>query len=179
MDTGSLPAKTTVDRTYTYESSPAAAGRSAGYDPLVSGLAPDGFALRAVATFDTGDAPMVWVFGPDVEPPHRGPDDRGIAQLYTRGLSWFTVEQVGPQATEFYLPTLQDGLEEARTSRLSYQTTTLQFGAFKGATAFTWYQASGPSVFVAGERRAAFVTGALTRQELISFAEGLRPVAAD
>ncbi len=179
VDTGSLPAKTTVDRTYTYESSPAAAGRTAGYDPLVSGLAPDGFALRAVATFDTGDAPMVWVFGPDVEPPHRGPDDRGIAQLYTRGLSWFTVEQVGPQATEFYLPTLQDGLEEARTSRLSYQTTTLQFGAFKGATAFTWYQASGPSLFVAGERRAAFVTGALTRQELISFAEGLRPVAAD
>ena len=40
----------------------------------------------------------------------------------------------------------------------------------------TWYQESGPSLFVAGARRAVFVTGALTRQELIAFAEGLKPV---
>ena len=74
---------------------------------------------------------------------------------------------------------LQDWQSEAGRDRLSYQATTLQFGAFKGETALTWYQESGPSLYVAGARRAVFVTGALTRQELIAFAEGLKPVPAD
>ena len=74
---------------------------------------------------------------------------------------------------------LRAGLGVAAGRKASYQQTTLQYGAFKGATASTWYQASGPSLFVAGARRAVFVTGALTRQELIAFAEGLKPVPAN
>ena len=38
---------------------------------------------------------------------------------------------------------------------------------------------SGPSLFASDARRAVFVTGALTRQELIAFAEGLQPVPAN
>jgi hypothetical protein len=89
-----------------------------------------------------------------------------------------TVEQIGPKATRYYSGMLRDELGASARHKLSYQETTLQYGAFKGATASTWYQESGPSLLVAGERRAAFVTGALTRQELIAFAEGLKPVTA-
>jgi hypothetical protein len=176
IDTGSSPAMTTVDRDHTYRETPAAAGRAVGFDPLVSDLAPDGFALRAVATFAGGHRPPIWVFGPQAKTPRRGAGDSGIAQLYTRGLNWFTIEQVGPKATRLHEAALRAGLQEARAGLTSYQTTTLQYGALSGATAATWYQASGPSLFVVGKRRAVFVTGALTRQELISFAEGLRPL---
>src|SRR5450759_360419 len=41
---------TKTDESFSYEPSPAAAGSAAGYAPLVSDLAPDGFALEAVAT---------------------------------------------------------------------------------------------------------------------------------
>ena len=89
-----------------------------------------------------------------------------------------TVEQIGPAATRHSLAALRDELDRTARDKLSYQETTLQYGAFKGATASTWYQASGPSLFVRGARRTVFVTGALTRQELIAFAEGLQPVPA-
>jgi hypothetical protein len=36
----------------------------------------------------------------------------------------------------------------------------------------------GPSLFASDARRAVFVTGALTRQELVAFAEGLKPIPA-
>ena len=64
-----------------------------------------------------------------------------------------------------------------RPGKLSYQETTLQFGALKGETALTWYQGAGLRCSCSDERRAVFVTGALTRQELIAYAEGLQPVA--
>ena len=69
-------------------------------------------------------------------------------------------------------------LDSAKDTQLSFQETTLQYGAFKGETASTWYQDSGPSLFVLGARRAVFVTGALTRQELIAYAEGLKQAPA-
>lgn len=52
-------------------------------------------------------------------------------------------------------------------------------GPHRRATAFTWYQESGPSLFASDARRAVYVTGALTRQESIAFAEGLQPVPAN
>ena len=171
------PAKTVTKDAYVYAGSPAAAGETSGYTPLVSDLAPDGFKLRAVATVDDFDRPFRWLttetVNARVPPGLRWPV---VTQLSTRGLSWFTMEQAGPGWVEAWRPRMQE-LAAATREKLSYQETTLQFGAFKGETALTWYQESGPSLFVLGERRAVFVTGALTRQELIAFAEGLEPAS--
>ncbi len=173
--------KTVEADAYTYVASPAAAGRLAGYSPLVSNLAPDGYRLEAVATLAEGAHVMLaWAGrGPSEAGPVPPPIEPAIGQLYTRGLSWFTMEQIGPRAARFYGTDLQDWLAESSGDRLSLQQTTLQYGALKGATAYTWYQASGPSLLVSGARRAVFVTGALTRQELVAFAEGLKQVPAD
>ena len=160
-----------------YADSPAAAGRAAGYAPLVSRLAPDGYELKAVATSGAGMRPLSWISDKVFSLPV-GPRGTAVLELYTRGLAQFTVEQVGPATMQFWA-SVHDRSGEATPGRLSYQETTLQYGAFKGATASTWYQESGPSLFVAGARRAVFVTGALTRQELIAFAEGLKPVPAN
>ena len=170
-------AQTTTDESVTYAATPAAAGTAAGYAPLVSDLAPDGFALKATATRRAELLPAGWA-GIDAGAPPAAPPGQAVLQLYTRGLSWFTLEQVGPPTLRRWQG-LADQAAEAAARKLSYQETTLQFGAFKGETALTWYQESGPSLFVAGARRAVFVTGALTRQELVAFAEGLKPVAAD
>jgi hypothetical protein len=171
------PAKTTTDGAVVYAGSPAEAGAKAGYAPLVSDLAPDGFARRAVGTARAELRPVSWI-SDKVRNLPVGLRGTAILELYTRGLTSFSVEQVGP-ATMRSVADLRDWQGEAGKDKLSYEETTLQFGAFKGRTALTWYQESGPSLFVAGARRAVFVTGALTRQELISFAEGLKPVPAD
>ena len=160
-----------------YAGSAAAAGRTAGYAPLVSRLAPDGYVVKAVATSRADMRPLSWISDKVLSLPV-GPRGTAVLELYTRGLAQFTVEQVGP-ATMHFWASVHDWSGEATPGRLSYQETTLQYGAFKGATASTWYQESGPSLFVAGARRAIFVTGALTRQELIAFAEGLKPVPAN
>ncbi len=178
IDTGGLPSRT-ARGDVTYVGSPAAAGRMAGYDPLVSELAPDGYSLRAVAAFDPANRVMVWVRGVAVGPPEVGPDEPGIALLYTRGLSSLTVEQIGPAAARRYSDRLSNELDVTARDKLSYEETTLQYGSLQGATASTWYQESGPALFVKSARRAVFITGALTRQELIAFAEGLKPVPAD
>jgi len=175
--------RTTTDDDYAYASSPAEAGRTAGYAPLVSDLAPDGYTLKAIATSASGYRPEDWIRGDRaggevVGGPLPGAPEQAIAQLYTRGLSWFTVEQIGPKSTGLLGESLRNGLRGGTRDKLSYEEATLQFGEFTGVTAATWYQASGPSLLVVGRRRAVFVTGALTRQELIAFAEGLKPVPA-
>ena len=99
-----------------------------------------------------------------------------MAQLYTRGLSWFTVQQLGPRAAAKSAVYLRDALGSIASDKLSLETTTLQYGAFAGATAYTWYEATGPTLFVSGPRHVVYITGALTRQEVIAFAEGLKPL---
>ena len=172
--------KTLRDTSYTYAPSLEAAGRAAGYAPLVSDLAPDGFALKAVATADTMGAPSNWL----VHDGHSMPFDplagqRQVAQLYTRGLSWFTVQQLGPKAAAKSVDNLRDTLRSIASDKLSFETTMLQYGALTGATAYTWYDTTGPTLFVSDQRHIVFVTGALTRQELIAFAEGLKPLGSD
>jgi hypothetical protein len=171
----------TIGDTAAYAASPAAAGRSAGYRPLVSELAPDGYESRAVATLAEGaHIWLVWTGRDPVEArPMAAPKESGVGQLYTRGLSRFTLEQIGPKTVRFLGEARQSWPATDEGERLSLQQTTLQYGALKGATAFTWYQESGPSLFASDARRAVFVTGALTRQELIAFAEGLEPVPAN
>ena len=173
------PVKTTKADGISYVASPAEAGKTAGYDPLVSDLAPDGFSLKAVATSDATSEPASWVGGSAFSirhPPGDGPLE--VDQLSARGLSWFEMRQLGWGGTKEWLHYLQDTLAATKGGLLSFQQTTLQYGAFKGRTASTWYQPSGPSLFVLGARRAVFVTGALTRQELIAYAEGLKPAPA-
>ena len=160
-----------------YEKSPATAGRTAGYAPLVSDLAPDGYALKAAATTAAELRPVSWISDKVWNLPV-GLPGTAIQYLYVRGLSQFTVEQVGP-ATMRALSDVPDWQGGTTPGRLSYQEVTLQYGALKGATASTWFQMSGPSLFASDARRAVFVTGALTRQELIAFAEGLQPVPAN
>ena len=161
-----------------YFPSPAAAGRTAGYAPLVSDLAPDGFTVRAVAAWPADHRPAQWLDDDAASDTAAGPAELLVAQLYTRGLSWFAMEQLGPGASRTLGGSFVESTEAAARAKLSFQQTTLQYGAFKGRTASTWYQESGPSLFVAGPHRAVFVTGALTRRELVAFAEGLEPVTA-
>lgn len=171
------PTKTVTKDAYVYAASPAAAEEAAGYAPLVSGLAPDGFKLRAVATVDDQARPFGWLTTETVNVRHpAGVRWPVVTQLFTRGLSWFTMEQADPGWVGSWGPRMHE-LAAAAREKLSYQETTLQYGAFKGETALTWYQESGPSLFVLAKRRAVFVTGALTRQELLAFAGGLRPVS--
>jgi hypothetical protein len=168
---------TKTDGAFGYERSSEAAGRTAGYAPLVSDLAPDGFALEAVATADPRGAPGEWLVldGRGV-PAGRLAGQLQVAQLYTRGLSWFTVQQLGPRAAAKSAVYLRDALGSIASDKLSLETTTLQYGAFAGATAYTWYEATGPTLFVSGPRHVVYITGALTRQEVIAFAEGLKPL---
>ena len=52
-----------------YEKSPAAAGRTAGYAPLVSDLAPDGYALKAVGDRAGRTRPVSWLSDKVSNPP--------------------------------------------------------------------------------------------------------------
>jgi hypothetical protein len=172
-----LKVMTKRDNAYAYVSSLAEAGRAAGYAPLASDLAPDGFALKAVATADTMGAPGHWLVRDGNSPPIDAlAGQRQVAQLYTRGLSWFSVQQLGPDAAAKSAAGLRDMLGSMAPDKLSFETTTLQYGALTGATAYTWYEATGPTLFVSAARHMVYITGALTRQELISFAEGLKPL---
>jgi hypothetical protein len=101
-----------------------------------------------------------------------------VAQLFTRGLSWFTLQQLGPGAAVKSLAVLRDRLASIAADKLSFQTSTLQYGALSGATAYTWYDTSGPTLFASDARHIVAITGALTRRELIAFAEGLEPVGS-
>jgi hypothetical protein len=162
-----------------YQPSPAAAGRAVGYAPLVSELAPDGFSLRAIATSETNGAPGIWL----VHDGQSGPVDPltgqlQVEQLYTRGLNYFTVQQLGPGAAGKSVGLLHDTLAAIAADKLSFETTSLQYGALSGATAYTWYDTSGPTLFVSDERHIVYITGALTRRELVAFAEGLNTVGS-
>jgi hypothetical protein len=168
--------QTLHDPTYTYEPSLYAAVRPARYEPLEATLVPDGFTAKAVATTDAAGAPASWLSRHPGPPPEESPGERQVNVLYTRGLTWFTVQQLGPSVASMSAANLRAALASLATQKLSFQTTTLQYGAFAGRTAFTWYERSGPTLFVGDARHIVYVTGALTRQELITLAEGLKPL---
>jgi len=169
--------QTRQDRTYTYAPSLEAAGRAAGYEPLEPTLVPDGFAIRAVATTAPMGAPGTWLGnGPVSLPIDVSDGERQVELLCTRGLTWFTVRQLGPKAAARSVAYLHDTLLSIAAVKLSFETTTLQYGALSGATASTWYEKSGPTLLVSDERHVVYATGALTRQELVTLAEGLKPL---
>ena len=77
---------TTTDDAYAYAASPAAAAAApAGYDPLVSDLAPDGYALKAVATVDAEVRPHALAHRAGRDPSGSRPARaNAVAQLCTR-----------------------------------------------------------------------------------------------
>ena len=161
---------------HTYSPSLSTAGRRAGYTPLEPTLVPEGFAVKAVATADATGAPREWlVRGPAPPPLEVSHGEQQVDLLYTRGLAWFTVQQLGPWAARASADLFKDVLASNRSAKLSFQTTPLQYGAFAGGTASTWYERSGPTLLVSDRDSVVYVTGALTRQELITLAEGLEP----
>ena len=161
---------------HTYSPSLSTAGRRAGYTPLEPTLVPEGFAVKAVATADATGAPREWlVRGPAPPPLEVSHGEQQVDLLYTRGLTWFTVQQLGPWAARASADLVKDVLASNRSAKLSFQTTPLQYGAFAGGIASTWYERSGPTLLVSDRDSLVYVTGALTRQELITLAEGLEP----
>jgi ethanolamine utilization microcompartment shell protein EutS len=169
----------TKDESSGYASSPAEAGAAAGYAPLVSELAPDGYALRAVATWESNVAPGLQpIYDGQSGPIDPLAGELQVGQLFTRGLSWFTLQQLGPGAAVKSVALLRDRLASIATDKLSFQKSTLQYGALSGATAYTWYDTTGPTLFASDARHIVSITGALTRRELIAFAEGLKPAGS-
>ena len=163
-----------------YTASPDFAGRAAGYTPLESTLAPDGYAVKAVAS-------AFWLADPTWWTVHHATvflprtllaGQRQVVSLYTRGLSWFTVQQLGPEAAREAQGIIRNAVHKDRSAKLSFQATQLQYGAMTNAMAYTWYERSGPTLFVSDAQHIVYVTGALTRQELISYAEGLEPLGS-
>ena len=107
--------------------------------------------------------------------PHPWPDNE-VTQLYTRGLTWFSLQQVAARGTPRFAALSRRAVDLYASRGLSARAEVLQYGALAGATAHTWYAPDGPTLFVANDRYAVVVRGGLTRQELISVAEGLEPL---
>jgi hypothetical protein len=172
--------ETSRDAAYHYRPTLAAAGVTVGYTPLESTLEPDGYALRAVAVARPYQAPLALLTGnasfpPGLPSPTR---DNEVAQLYTRGLTWFSLQTIAAPGTPRFAALTRRAVDVYAAHGLSAQSVALQYGAFAGATAHTWYAPDGPTLFVANDTYAVVVRGGLTRQELLSLAEGLEPLGS-
>lgn len=168
----------THDRTYTYQPSLAAAGATTGFTPLQSTLQPDGFTLRSVATRrrDDLEAAALGDAAKAARPVPTTARPNEVDQLFTRDLTWFAIAQTrlaGHAALATQASTLAD---QSLRGQLSLQSEVLQYGAFTGSRAFTWYSPTGPALFVANKESAVTVRGGITRDDLVSLAEGLEPL---
>ena len=168
----------TRDRTYTYRPSLAVAGKATGFTPLESTLQPDGFTLRSVATRRRDDLEAVALgnAAQATQPGTRPSPANEIDQLYARDLTWFAIAQsrvAGDAALAAQVATLTG---QGLSGQLSLQSEVLQYGAFTGSRAYTWYSPTGPALFVANKTLAVTVRGGITRDDLISLAEGLKPL---
>ena len=171
-------AQITKDTTYAPAPTPAAAARRAGYPLLEPTLIPDGFVVRAVATRKSRSRQVDWLGFKSGGRAPTASGELGVALLYTRGLTWFAVDELGPRATHAFDGFVRDQIGTTAATKLSFESEVLQYGWFTGSTAYTWYEKSGPTLFVSDGRRTVYVTGALTRQELITLAEGLKPLGS-
>ena len=179
-----LPEGATVhnerDSAYRYRPTLAAAAATVGVTPLVSTLEPDGYTLRAVAVGRPYQAPLELLaenvpLAPGLPSPKR---DNEVAQLYTRGLTWFSLQTVAARGTPRFAAFSRQAVASYAAHGLSTHSDVLQYGAFAGATAYTWYAPDGPTLFVADKDYAVVARGGLTRQELITLAEGLQPLGS-
>ena len=172
------PVTVTRDRTYTYRPSLAVAGTAAGFMPLRSTLQPDGFTLRSMATRrrDDLEAAALGDASQAVRPGTRPSPANEIDQLYTRDLTWFAIAQTRLAGDAALDPQVAALVGQGLRGQLSLQSEVLQYGAFTGSRAYTWYGPTGPALFVADKKFAVTVRGGITRDDLVSLAEGLQPL---
>lgn len=171
-------ASVTRDRTYTYRASLAAAGEATRSPPLESTLQPDGYTLRSVATRrrDDLEAAALGDAAPAARPGTRLAPANEIDQLYARDLTWFTIAQTRVAGDSALASQVAALAGQGLSGQLSLQSEVLQYGAFTGSRAYTWYSPSGPALFVADKAFAVTVRGGITRDDLLSLAEGLKPL---
>jgi hypothetical protein len=171
-------ATVTRDRTYTYRPSLAAAGEATGFMPLKSTLQPDGFTLRSVATRRRDDLEAAALGdASQAARPGTGPSPEDeIDQLYTRDLTWFAIAQTRVAGDSALASQAAALAGQGLSGQLSLRSEVLQYGAFTGSRAYTWYSPTGPALFVADKTFAVTVRGGITRQDLLSLAEGLKPL---
>jgi len=172
--------ETERDRAYRYHSTLAAAAATVGFAPLESTLEPDGYTLRAIASGRPYQAPLELLSGNASFPPWlpRPTRDNEVAQLYTRDLTWFSLQTVAASETPRFAALTREAVAAYAVRGLSARSEVLQYGALAGATAHTWYAWAGPTLFVANKDYAVVARGGLTRQELITLAEGLEPLGS-
>ncbi len=168
----------TRDRTYTYRPSLAAAGEATGFMPLKSTLQPDGFTLRSVATRrrDDLEAAVLGDASQAARPGAKPAPANEIDQLYARDLTWFAIAQTRVAGDPALASQVAALAGQGLSGQLSLQSEVLQYGAFAGSRAYTWYSPTGPALFVANKASAVTVRGGITRGDLISLAEGLEPL---
>ena len=145
-----------------YYGSLAAAVTAAGFKPVTSTLAPDGYRLAAAGVSEARS-----LGGFRAAPAKRA---RRLDLLYVRGLSAFSVSQL--PATDAVARRLSEAAAEA--GELAYQSTPVQYGTFAGDKARTWFSRQGPTLLLAGNGYAVLVSGGLTRQELLDLSEGFQ-----
>jgi hypothetical protein len=168
----------TRDRTYTYRASLAAAGAATKLTPLESTLQPDGYTLRSVATRRRDDLEAA-ALGDAAQTARRGArlaPANEIDQLYTRDLTWFAIAQTRVAGNAALASQVAALVGQGLSGQLSLQSEVLQYGAFTGSRAYSWYSPSGPALFVADKEFAVTVRGGITRDDLVSLAEGLKPL---
>ena len=168
----------TRDRTYTYRASLAAAGAATKLTPLESTLQPDGYTLRSVATRRRDDLEAA-ALGDAAQTARRGArlaPANEIDQLYTRDLTWFAIAQTRVAGNAALASQVAALVGQGLSGQLSLQSEVLQYGAFTGSRAYSWYSPSGPALFVADKEFAVTVRGGITRDDLVSLTEGLKPL---
>ena len=152
--------------------------QATGFAPLKSTLQPDGFTLRSVATrrrddleaAALGDASQAARTGTSAAPPNE------IDQLFTRDSPGSRSRRRASPATRQLASQVDALAGQGLRGQLSLQSEVLQYGAFTGSRAYTWYSPSGPALFVADKEFAVTVRGGITRDDLVSLAEGLEPL---
>jgi hypothetical protein len=163
------PPTATADR---YHGDAAAAFTAADIAPLTTTLLPDGFTLVATAA---REASLLELAGAEAaQGGGRAQPLDVVEQLYLRRLVMATVAVAALRGDDEAYPEL---LTYA-SGRLGYEVAPLQYGAFAGRDAHTWYDLGGPVLAVADARRVVVIAGGLTRSELLSCAEGLEAAAA-
>jgi hypothetical protein len=156
-----VPADTPGTR---YFESLAAASAAAGFVPVASTLAPDGYRLAAAGVSDGRS-----IGGFRAAPSRRA---RRLDLLYVRDLSAFTVSQL--PMTDISAGRVASAAADAGS--LAYESAPVQYGTFAGAQAQTWFSPRGPSMLLAGNGYGVVVWGGLTRGELIALSEGFAPL---
>ena len=133
----------------------AAAGRAAGYAPLESDAGARRLRTQGGRDRRTRwERPAHWLGQTGTAcPSTRLAGQRQVAQLYTRGLTWFTVQQLGPKVAGKSVGLLRDTLafDRGRQAVVPDDAAAVR-GASPARTAYTWYERTGPTLFVSDAR---------------------------